>query len=120
MKASRQAGLRVAMRFATTLAALPVGPTARDVWWHLYPGRAFARCTGTPLLLGTRARFDAFARSHDFFESTEEARWTDMHAQSLFGLTLPAKQAQVGYERDAGRGGWILVFDNGLAIYNEN
>lgn len=145
MKASRQAGLRVAIGLTTAFAIMLVGPTARDVWWHLHPGRAFAHCTGTPLppgivalrygwtiddnlfhvgrywlLLGTRARFDAFARSHDFFESTEEARWANTHAQSMFGLTLPAKQAQVGYERDAGRGGWILVFDNGLAIYNEN
>lgn len=143
--APRQAGLRVAMGFATAFAAVFVGPTARDIWWHLHPGRAFAHYTGMPLpdgivalrygwaiddnlfhvgrywlLLGTRERFDAFARSNDFFESTEEARWTDTHAQSLFGLTLPAKQAQVGYERDAGRGDWIVVFDNGLAIYNEN
>lgn len=145
MKASRQAGLRVAMGFATAFAIMLVVPTARDVWWHLYPGRAFAHYTGTPLppgivalrygwaiddnlfhvgrywlLLGTRERFDAFARSNDVFESTEDARWADAHAQSLFGLTLPEKQAQAGYERDAGRGDSILVFDNGLAIYNEN
>lgn len=143
--APRQTMLRVAMGFATAFAVIFVVPTVRDVRWHLYPGRAFAHYTGTPLpdgivalrygwtindnlfhvgrywlLLGTRARFDAFARSHDFMETTEEARWNDTHAQALSGLTLPAKQAQVGYERDTGRTDWILVFDNGLAIYNEN
>jgi hypothetical protein len=138
---------RARLRFAigVAIAATFAASTARDLWWRGHPDRAFAHYTGTPLppdivalrydsvsadnffdvghywrLRGAPERIDAFARANGFTESTEDARWAIADAPDDLNPARPAARIRIGYEREQARDDWIVVYDDGLAIYREN